>query len=128
VKDVLLATLLVFAVAAVIIIIAGAFVAWRIARSDERTVAKRIARLRFRDKIGFARSVMGDARVPLWAKFLGGATVLYLASPVDLVPDFIPLLGQLDDILIAALGGAVLLRAIPRTVIEEHLASYEAEQ
>lgn len=58
-------------------------------------------------------------RVPRWSKWLLGLAVAYAASPVDLIPDFVPVLGHLDDIVIV--GGLVLLalRGIPTEVIEE---------
>ncbi|MEO8457472.1 MAG: DUF1232 domain-containing protein [Chloroflexota bacterium] len=124
-KDILLALALVFGAALVILAAVAAFIAWRIVRSDERKLAKRIGRLRFRDKISFGRDLARDARVPLFAKIVALAVVVYFASPIDLIPDFIPVLGHLDDVLIAIIGGAILLRSIPPGVIEEHLQTYE---
>lgn len=64
--------------------------------------------------------VLKDPRTPRVAKWLLGAALAYLASPVDLVPDFIPGLGQLDDLLIVP--GLVWLatRFIPRGVVAEY--------
>jgi uncharacterized membrane protein YkvA (DUF1232 family) len=95
-------------------------------RSDERTLARRIGKLRFRDKLAFGRDLMRDPRVPWWARFIAAAVVVYLASPIDLIPDFIPVLGQMDDLLVALIGGALLLRSVPGHVVEEHLREYEA--
>lgn len=60
-----------------------------------------------------------DKRTPLLAKFLGVAAVLYILNPIDIVPDFIPILGWLDDVLI--IGGMVWLlsRIIPPEVWKE---------
>lgn len=60
-----------------------------------------------------------DERVPRTAKWLLGLAVTYLASPVDLIPDFIPVLGHLDDVLIV--GGLVALafRLVPSYVLAE---------
>jgi len=69
---------------------------------------------------------MRDPRVPWWAKIIAAAVVVYVASPIDLIPDFIPVLGQLDDLLVAIIGGALLLRSVPVHVVEEHLREYEA--
>jgi uncharacterized membrane protein YkvA (DUF1232 family) len=126
VKDVTL-PLFLAAVAMVIVTLVAAFVAWKVLRPEERRIARRIGKLRFRDKISFARDVMRDRRVPWWSKLIAGALVVYLASPIDLIPDFIPVLGHLDDVAIALIAGAVLLRTIPRPVIEEHLAAREAD-
>ena len=54
------------------------------------------------------------------------ALVVYLAMPLDVIPDFIPVIGHLDDVLVLLLGVAVLLRFTPRAVLEEHVARLEA--
>jgi uncharacterized membrane protein YkvA (DUF1232 family) len=46
--------------------------------------------------------------------------------PLDIIPDFIPVIGHLDDVLVLLVGVAVLLRFTPRAVLEEHLARLEA--
>lgn len=124
-KVILLATLILIAIAIVIVALVAAFVAWKVLRSDERRLARRIGKLRFRDKISFVRDVMRDRRVPWWSKLIACALVVYLASPLDLIPDFIPVLGHLDDLAIALIAGGLLLRSVPREVIEEHLRVYE---
>lgn len=103
-------------------------VAWRLLRPDQRSLARRVGRLAFRDKLALGRAIFRDARVPRWARFVAVALALYLASPIDLVPDFIPLLGQLDDVLIVLVGGALLVRAVPAAIIEEHLTRLEARR
>ncbi len=125
-KDVLLATLILIGVALLILIIVGGFIVWKVARSDERSLARRIGKLRFRDKLAFGRDLMRDPRVPWWAKLIAAAVVVYLASPIDLIPDFIPVLGHIDDLLVALIGGALLMRSVPGYVVEEHLHEYEA--
>jgi uncharacterized membrane protein YkvA (DUF1232 family) len=63
--------------------------------------------------------LLGDSRVPRRAKLALGALVLYLAMPFDLVPDFIPVAGQLDDaILVAAVLAYVARTAGPPLVRE----------
>jgi len=54
-----------------------------------------------------------DPRVPLAAKILAGFVAAYALSPIDLIPDFIPVLGYLDDLLIVPLGIWLALRMIP---------------
>jgi uncharacterized membrane protein YkvA (DUF1232 family) len=54
-----------------------------------------------------------DERVPLPAKLLAGAVVGYALSPIDLIPDFIPVLGLLDDLLLVPAGIWLTLRMIP---------------
>ena len=61
-----------------------------------------------------------DPRVPWYAKLLAGAVAAYAVSPVDLIPDFIPVLGMLDDLVIVPLGIALALKMIPSDVMNEH--------
>lgn len=57
-----------------------------------------------------------DARTPLWLKLLVILLAVYAFSPIDLIPDFIPVLGLLDDAIIVPLGIILLLRLLPREV------------
>jgi uncharacterized membrane protein YkvA (DUF1232 family) len=59
-----------------------------------------------------------DPRVPWYAKVLAAAVVAYAFSPLDLIPDFVPVLGYLDDLLIVPLGVALALRMIPQDVLD----------
>ena len=61
-----------------------------------------------------------DARTPLAAKLILGATALYLASPIDFLPDWFPLVGQADDLLAVLAGLNLFIRACPRWLVEEH--------
>lgn len=54
---------------------------------------------------------------PLIAKFFGALTVAYALSPIDLIPDFIPVLGMLDDLLLLPLLASLTLRFIPPDVL-----------
>ncbi len=60
-----------------------------------------------------------DPRVPWYAKALGIAIIGYALSPIDLIPDFIPVLGYLDDVILIPAGVALLLRLVPRPVMAE---------
>lgn len=60
-----------------------------------------------------------DARVSLLAKALAFVTLAYAVSPIDLIPDFIPVLGQLDDMIIVPLGIALSLRLIAPEIRQE---------
>lgn len=60
-----------------------------------------------------------DPRVPWYAKLLAALVVAYAFSPIDLIPDFIPILGYLDDLIIVPLGIALALKMIPEPVITE---------
>ena len=57
-----------------------------------------------------------DPRTPLSAKILAGVVVAYAFSPIDLIPDFIPVLGYLDDLVLVPLGIYLTIRLIPPPV------------
>jgi uncharacterized membrane protein YkvA (DUF1232 family) len=59
-----------------------------------------------------------DPRTPWYAKALASAVAAYAFSPIDLILDFIPVLGYLDDLLIVPLGIALTIRLIPKEVME----------
>ena len=61
-----------------------------------------------------------DPRVPLRAKLVLGATAIYLAMPIDLIPDFVPIAGQLDDAIIAAFALRYVVGTTPREIVAEH--------
>jgi uncharacterized membrane protein YkvA (DUF1232 family) len=60
-----------------------------------------------------------DPRVPWYARAFAAVVVAYAFSPIDLVPDFIPVLGYLDDLVLVPLGMALALRMIPSSVMAE---------
>jgi len=92
---------------------------------ETRALVGRIGRLPWRGKARFAWRLFRDGRVPLWLRAIIPALILYLALPIDIIPDFIPVLGHLDDVLVVLLAGGVLLRFTPRQVIDEHLGALE---
>jgi uncharacterized membrane protein YkvA (DUF1232 family) len=61
----------------------------------------------------------GDPRVPLHAKLFAALVVGYAFSPIDLIPDPIPILGYLDDLVLVPLGVALAVRMIPEEVLSE---------
>lgn len=61
-----------------------------------------------------------DKDTPILAKIFAGITVAYALSPIDLIPDFIPLLGHLDDIILLPLLIALTIRFIPAEIIERN--------
>ena len=60
-----------------------------------------------------------DPRTPWYAKAIALVVVGYAFSPLDLIPDFVPVLGPLDDLLIVAVGVWLLLRIVPDEVLAE---------
>lgn len=66
------------------------------------------------------RRLVGDPRVPRRSRLALGALLLYLVSPIDLVPDFVPVAGQLDDALLVVLVFRWLLRSAGPELVSEH--------
>lgn len=64
-----------------------------------------------------------DPRTPLAAKLVAGAVAAYALSPIDLIPDVIPVLGYLDDLLLVPLGIALAIRLIPPALMAEFRAA-----
>lgn len=67
-----------------------------------------------------------DPRTPWYAKVAAGAVAAYALSPVDLIPDFIPILGYLDDLLIVPLGILLVVRLIPAPLMADYRAQAAA--
>lgn len=65
-------------------------------------------------------------RTPIAAKLVSGAVAAYALSPIDLIPDFIPVLGYLDDLVIVPLGIALAVRLIPAALMAEFRAEASA--
>ena len=61
-----------------------------------------------------------DPRTPLLAKVLALIVAAYAVSPIDLIPDFIPIIGYLDDLIMVPLGIMLVVRLIPAEVMREH--------
>ncbi|MGN1108757.1 MAG: YkvA family protein [Oscillospiraceae bacterium] len=73
---------------------------------------------RLKSEIPAVYLALKDKQTPLPAKILAGITVGYALSPIDLIPDFIPVLGYLDDLLILPALAALTIRLIPQEVME----------
>lgn len=74
------------------------------------------------------RLAAGDPRVPWQAKLVAGLVAAYALSPIDLIPDFIPVLGYLDDAIIVPLGILLAIRLIPQPLLAELRAEAERRQ
>lgn len=103
---------------AVVVVIYAGFVVTLIV-AGHRPSARDLARL-IPDCIVLVRRLLGDPRVPLRHKLMLGALVGYLALPFDLVPDFIPVAGYLDDVLVVAFTLRAVLRGTGRELLREH--------
>lgn len=60
-----------------------------------------------------------DPRVPWYAKATAGAVAAYALSPIDLIPDFIPIIGYLDDLIIVPLGIMLAVKLVPADLMQE---------
>jgi len=69
-----------------------------------------------------------DPRVPWYAKALALAVAAYALSPIDLIPDFIPVLGYLDDLILLPLGILLVIRLVPPPLMAEFRAAAEEDQ
>jgi uncharacterized membrane protein YkvA (DUF1232 family) len=94
---------------------------------QEREPYRSVMKLRTRAKLKLFRAMVTDRRVPKFVRFLPLLLALYLAMPFDLVPDFIPVLGYIDDVAIVVLTLALMVKLTPREIIEEHVARLQAE-
>jgi uncharacterized membrane protein YkvA (DUF1232 family) len=86
----------------------------------DMTKALHILVTTFKREVAVYRRVLGDRRTPWPARILLGLAVAYALSPIDIIPDFIPVLGQLDDIVIVPMLVWVALRFVPRALVDEH--------
>jgi uncharacterized membrane protein YkvA (DUF1232 family) len=69
-----------------------------------------------------------DPRVPWYAKLVAGGVVAYALSPVDLIPDFVPVVGYLDDLVIVPLGLLLAIKLIPSDVMQELRSAAEGHE
>jgi uncharacterized membrane protein YkvA (DUF1232 family) len=95
--------------------------------SETARLARRVAALSLRRKARLAWRLFTDRRVPLRARAVLPAVVLYVAMPLDVVPDFIPVVGYLDDVLVILAAAWLFLRLVPAGVLEEQVAALETE-
>lgn len=72
-----------------------------------------------KDQCAILSLALRDPRTPWYAKACGAFTLIYALSPIDLIPDFIPIIGYLDDLVIVPLGIWIARRLIPSIVWEE---------
>lgn len=76
----------------------------------------------FKTDLKVYRLVLKDSRTPILAKILLGAAVGYALMPFDLIPDFLPVIGHLDDVIIVPGLVYIALKMIPKELVEEHRA------
>ena len=84
-----------------------------------RVAAAQLARA-IPDLVALTRGLLGDPRVPVGSKVLLGGALVWLLSPIDLVPEFLPVLGPLDDVIVVGLVVRYLVRRAGPEVVQEH--------
>lgn len=84
---------------------------------------QRVRRLKFKTYALYL--AYRDPRTPWYARLFAAAVVAYAFSPIDLIPDFIPVLGYLDDLVIVPLGIFLALKLIPPQVMDDAEAKAE---
>ena len=72
-----------------------------------------------RQRLRLVVRVMRHPKTPWYAKAVGGATLVYALSPIDLIPDFLPVIGHLDDLLLVPLGVWLTVSLVPEQVRKE---------
>ena len=95
---------------------------WSTGAHNEESV-ERILR-----EVRFVKLVLKHERTPRAAKWVAGGLVAYALSPIDLIPDFIPVLGHLDDLVVLPLGLWCLLRMLPEDVRRERREKAEGKR
>ena len=114
---------------AVLVVAVLSLMLWRrrdaLRNSEVGRLVRRAAALSLRRKLRLAWRLLADRRLPLRARAILPLLALYLAMPLDLIPDFIPVVGYLDDVLIVLGAAWLFLRLVPAAVLEAHVAALE---
>ena len=108
-------------------LLVGGWILWRKATSQTKALAGRLQRLPWRVKMQLALTMMTDPDVPVHARILPPLLILYLSMPIDIIPDFVPVIGQIDDVLVLAVGLGLMLRSVPVRLLESRIAALELE-
>ena len=92
----------------------------------KREPYKNFMQLRLRRKLTFIKLLLRDRRVPLYVKAIPLFLGLYLISPIDIIPDFIPVVGLLDDVLITLLAFFLIFKLTSDNVVRDLLLEANA--
>lgn len=93
---------------------------WRAHRRDPDSVGMREALRLVPDVVRLLRRLAADRSLPRGVRLRLSLLIIYLISPVDLIPDFIPVLGYADDVIIVAIALRSVIRHAGRQAIEKH--------
>lgn len=74
----------------------------------------------FKEEISLYKAVMNDKETPFISKTLLGLAIGYVLMPFDLIPDFIPVLGQIDDLIIVPILVILAKKTIPSEILNKH--------
>jgi uncharacterized membrane protein YkvA (DUF1232 family) len=99
---------------------------WHKASSRKKALAERVQQLPVRARLQLAGNLLDDERIPSSVRLVLPFVILYLSVPLDLIPDFLPVVGQLDDILVGVVGAGMLMKFAPVSVMEDHITALEA--
>jgi uncharacterized membrane protein YkvA (DUF1232 family) len=88
---------------------------------SRRSLSEKLKALvaRFFKQFRIIRRALVHPQVPWHAKTVAGCAVLYVISPIQLIPNFIPVIGQMDDVLVVTLAIKFLRRSVPQSVLDE---------
>jgi len=100
----------------------GLWLARKWTSSRKTPLVDNVKTLSWSAKARLTGRLIRDHRVPFWARGLAIVPALYLMSPIDLLPDFLPFVGRLDDALVFAFVSDLMLRVVPDKVMQEHVA------
>ena len=64
--------------------------------------------------------LLTDSRVPFWIRIALPLALIYVISPIDILPEFIPVMGRVDDIIAVVAGIMILLKLAPKKVVNQH--------
>jgi uncharacterized membrane protein YkvA (DUF1232 family) len=87
-------------------------------KSIKRKLLKKVSHIK--KEIKLLQLIMKHEKVPWYSKFLLFLTIDYIFSPIDLIPDFIPVIGLLDDIIIVPFLLTLTIRSIPNDLLEKY--------
>jgi uncharacterized membrane protein YkvA (DUF1232 family) len=107
-------------IGAAISVVAVAALVWLIRRTRR---GRAILKLTLREKLRFGRVLLSDRATPFPARVLLAVLVGYLLLPFDLIPDFVPVLGQLDDLLVVAVVLGLVLWLVDGERLDEAVAA-----
>ena len=108
------------------ILLFSAFAVAAVRLLTKREPYKNFMQLRLRRKLTFIKLLLGDRRVPWYVKAIPFFLGIYLISPIDIIPDFIPVVGFLDDALITLLAFFLIFKLTSDHVVRDLLLEANA--